>query len=87
MLTNKNFFLKIVVQFLSFWLFYKWVIKMKKKETMKSNKQMTDSCNKSNVSNKSNSKMTNKASKNIGFENEASSFEVDHDNNDSFKLR
>ncbi len=60
---------------------------MKKKETMKTNNKMTDSCNKSNVSNKSNAKMTNKASKNIGFENEASSFEVDHDKNDSFKLR
>lgn len=87
MLTNKNFLLKRNVYLRSFRLFYKWVIKMKKKETMKSNKQMTDSCNKSNVSNKSNAKATNKASKNIGFENEASSFEVDHDNNDSFKLR
>ncbi len=61
---------------------------MKKKETRNTNNnKVTDSCNKSNVSNKSNSKVNNKANKNIGFENEAESFEVDHNNDDSFKLR
>lgn len=61
---------------------------MKKKETRNTNNnKVTDSCNKSNVSNKSNSKVSNKANKNIGFENEAESFEVDRSNEDSFKLR
>lgn len=61
---------------------------MKKKETRNTNnKKVTDSCHKSNVSNKSNSKVSNKSSKNIGFEDEAESFEVDHSNEDSFKLR
>jgi hypothetical protein len=60
---------------------------MKNKETRKSNNKMTDSCNKCNVSNKSNSKIKNKASKNIGFSDDASSFELDNSNEDSFKLR
>lgn len=64
---------------------------MKRKAELKSSQKMTDSCNKSNVSNRSNAKVTdkisNKSSKNIGFDAEASSFELDKDNEDSFKLR
>jgi len=63
---------------------------MKKKESMqsKSSQKVTNSCNKSNVSNReSNSNITNKSNKNIGFTNEASSFELDRDDEDSFKLR
>ena len=56
---------------------------MKKKANMKSSQKMTDCCKKSNVSNKANSK----ASKNIGFDSEASSFELDKNDEDSFKLR
>ncbi len=78
------------VYIFKFYSCYLWVIKMKKNSNMqsKSNQKMTDSCNKSNVSNRaSSSKVTNKSNKNIGFENEASSFELDRSNEDSFKLR
>lgn len=59
---------------------------MKRNENMKSSQKMTD-CNKSNVSNKNNSKVTSKSNKNIGFDAEASSFELDRNQEDSFKLR